>query len=204
MNIEKLAKGTLAAGTLFCLSMAAQAASVTYSAIGTTDGDDGSGFSAAGTVQVDDSLVIDVSNFALGGSGAITDTITFTVTADPGQYITGLFYSESGNYLAQAGTTGAIVQLLANNTGPVAGTSVNSGLDGAWGPLGQSIDLTGQMLTSVNVSILNVLWASNAAINKTEASLTATVAPIPLPAAVWMLGTSLASLLVVTGRNRRA
>jgi len=96
------------------------------------------------------------------------------------------------------------VQLLANNAGPVAGTSVNAGLDGAWGPLGQSIDLTGQNLTSVNVSILNVLWASNAAINKTEASLTATVAPIPLPAAVWMLGTSLASLLVVTGRNRRA
>jgi hypothetical protein len=202
MNIEKLAKGTLAAGTLFCLSMAAQAASVTYSAISSTDGDDLSGFSVAGTTASGDTLNIDVSPFVTN-AGAMTDTITFTVTADPGHYITGLSYAEEGVYMAAAGAAGAVVQLLANNSGPMAGTATYAFGDGNW-TLSQMVDLTGQNLTSVSVSVLNVLWAAGAAIDKQSASLTATVAPIPLPAAVWMLGTSLASLLVVTGRNRRA
>lgn len=204
MKLSMTAKGTLAAAALFCLSVAAQAATVTFSNISATDGNDSAGFSVAGTSAAGNDLMIDVTPFSISGFQVMIDTFEVTVTAPTGYWITGLAFKESGEYNATDGAIAASVQMLANGTGPMPGSQFFSASSGGWGPLGQAIDLTGQQLTSVQVSIMNSLFAANASVNKTSAILTATVAPIPLPAAVWMLGTSLASLLVVTGRNRRA
>ncbi|MEQ8660799.1 MAG: hypothetical protein RLW62_08280 [Gammaproteobacteria bacterium] len=209
MNRLTTAKSTLAAAALFCLSAAAQAMTVTYSAIGATDGSDATGFSVAGTsVNGGDPNLLDigVTPFSLDSATAsvMSDTLLVTITAAAGYYLETIQFSESGEYDASNGVAAATVQMLAGNVGPQPGGQVFFNNAGAWGPLSQTIDLTGMQLTSVNVSISNQLFVGNAAIQKTSAQLASTVAPLPLPAAVWMLGTSLASLLVVTGRNRRA
>ncbi|MEQ8232413.1 MAG: hypothetical protein RLW61_10510 [Gammaproteobacteria bacterium] len=209
MNMRTSATGTLAAAALFCLSTAAQAMTVTYSDIKATDGTDSLGFSVAGTsVNGGDPniLDVDVTPFTLssGGASAMSDTLIVTITAASGYYIEAIEFAESGDYDASNGFAAATVQMLAGGAGSEPGGQAYFNSAGSWGPLSQMLDISSLKLTSVTVSVSNQLFVGNASIEKTSAQLAASVAPIPLPAAVWMLGTSLASLLVVTGRNRRA
>ena len=207
LTIKGLAT-SLAVLAVFFVAQVSYAATVTFSDITATDGDDAVGFDVSATaVSGGDpntlDLGVDPFSISAATTAIMSDTLRVTVTAPVGYVITGLSYSEAGSWDATSGFAAATVQLLANGDGPSPGGVAGFATTGAWGPIGQDVDL-GAGVSEVMVSINNDLFAAGgASISKSAGSLTATVSAIPLPPAVWMMGAAIAALVSV-GRRQSA
>lgn len=180
----------------------ASAATVSFSAI--VDGSGGSLFNAGSTTANNtDTLAIGIGNFS-ASSGLKTDTISFTVTALPNHVITGISYTESGSF----SVTGGGVFYSANLTLPGIGTPqggsgsiTGSGFGGTWSlqPLTYSF---GSGISTFNVVISDTLAAfGSASVAKTAASLSVTTAPVPVPGALWLMGTALLGFVGISRRR---
>ena len=211
MNIRRsgVVKNLVAGALFFTAGTAAQAATVTYSGISSTDNNNLIGFDTSATAaNVGDPNTLDIGVLpftltTLGAGVAMSDTLLVTVTAPLGFRLLSLSFQESGSYNATNGVIAATTQMLANNAGPPPGGQVFFSSLGNWGPLSEAIDLSGSVVTVANMSISNQLFAtgSGASVFKSEAALVAQIAPIPLPPAAWMLGSALVGLVAV-GRRK--
>jgi len=134
------------------------------------------------------------------------------ITAPTGMVITKLTYVESGvGTIAGTDAIGAIaesVQLIANGTplSPLGAAAFGGPGSYVWGPLTQTFDF-GAGVAEVDFAVINTLFAfaltGSATNEKLGASIEATLAPIPLPPAAWMLGSALVGLVTV-GRRKLA
>jgi len=206
MRANKLIAG--AAGVLlYAAAGAAGAATVTFSNFN----DDGSPalFDISQNVISGNTIELGRNNFEADGASIATqqanDTMTFTITADPGQVITSVSYVENGNGATGEGVaiaTGSLVadgqpanfltQIFAPNT-PEQGWTI--------GPLTIDIDNKQQISVSVTNSLFALSLGGPARIEKSFSELTVTT--VPLPPAFGMLGAALVGLATV-GMRRRA
>ncbi len=172
--------------------------------------DDREMFDSAGSVAGPTALTIGLSNFSANGNAggvyiSAFDTISFRVVADPGSYLTGLAYLESGVRTIGAGggitlSTGSVVANgTASDLGLVLGTSPTPIVN--WS-LGTAFDFTGLNLTEIIVSITNSMLAfGDAGIAKTAASVSFELTPVPLPPAVGLLGAAVVALATINRRR---
>lgn len=166
-------------------------------------------FSVPGSIAGPTSLEIGLSDFVangnLGGTNIVAfDTLSFKVVADPGYYLTGMTYLESGLQIRGPGgvtvSTGSVVANgVANDLGLVIGTSP-TGLT-TWS-LGTVFDFTGLLLTEITVSITNsMLGVGDGAISKTAAGVSFELTPVPLPPAVGLLGAAVVAMATINRRR---
>jgi hypothetical protein len=207
----------LAAAVISGMAGAAQAATVTFSNIMDGDGSNAL-FDTSTTVPSGDGDTLDIglNNFTADGTfiSSALDTLSLTITADPGRSITSITYTESGSGETANGAAFATGSIVADNQ-PINFPTVffNQNQQGAWTITPESQALTGKIFIankeSIGVSITNslmaVAFAPNeiARISKTNAFLTVNteVNTVPLPAAGWMFGSALISLVI--GARRR-
>jgi len=215
--MKRTALGVVLVAPLLALgSGAAQASSVTtYSGFA-----DGNGLpllfdavaTETGAAAGGNSLTIVVNNFKADGASSATysalDTLAFNITAPDGYVITKIKYIEGGEGAANGGVA------LATGSINVAGTPYNfltqlfqANDSGAWTIQAHSLaGIDVPSLAVVPVSIVNSLFAvggTTATIQKINATLDVTVAAIPLPPAVWLLGSALFGVGVLGRRNTK-
>jgi len=206
--LTSIAGAALLAGSSF----AANAATVTFSNF--ADGNNASSFFDIGTTTVSgNDISIGINNFKADGTSQLTlsalDTFSFLITAPTGFKITKVSYTESGTGATTNGVALATGSITADGTPKNFLTQLflpNTSLSN-WSISG-SVDIANK--DSVAVSIVNSLFATTfggigdiANVAKTAASISVEVAPIPVPPAVWMLGSALVGLATV-GRRKRA
>ena len=153
-------------------------------------------------------------NFSVN-NGIAFDTISFTLKAAPGEIIREVVLHEEGSLtLGGPGFAFGNAQISVNGVSKTAGSfsvATSAGiplfvLDNS--SLGNLFNFSAaDNLTSVTVSISNFIGAfaangtDNATIAKSVAALGVVTSPVPLPPAVWMLGSSLVGLIAV-GRRK--
>ncbi len=205
-----LARALLLAPALLIAAPAAQAATVSFANFDDNDGPtlgydaDATEAGAGGSNTLD--LV--VSDFEASGAigGIAFDQIAFDVMAPAGYYITGfsVFEEVSTNTEAANSVTGASLSIDVNGQSYSLGQGIFSGGSGTTTSI---ISNTGVIAIpnamKVDVSIDNNLFAANGGvISKGASSIEFTVAPVPLPPAVWLLGSAVLGLVSI-GRARR-
>ncbi|MDP6182406.1 MAG: hypothetical protein QF609_01170 [Gammaproteobacteria bacterium] len=200
----RLGLGLLALAIVFSTTVA-HAATVTFSGISATDGNDAAGFDVSATAAVGNTLNLGVLPFSITSAGGLpvtmSDALLLTVTAPAGWKIASLTYAESGTYDASGGFVAATTQMLVNGAGPAPGGTTHFGSFGGWGPLGQMVDLSAGTVTNATVSISNQLFAANVAtVSKSSATLVAALVAVPVPPAFWMMGGALVALAAVRRR----
>ena len=193
------------------MAMASTAQAATVSFTNLADGNGAALYFDVGTTSASgNTLNIGLSNFTANGQSQLSlsalDTLSFLVTAPTGFHITSISYTESG--------TGATTNGFALATGSLTADGIpknfltqmftpNTGAS-SWSISG-SIDIANK--DAIAVSIVNSLFAvaftslDTAFISKTGASISVEIAPVPLPPAVWMLGSALVGLATV-GRRK--
>ncbi|MCB1860474.1 MAG: hypothetical protein KDI47_01920 [Gammaproteobacteria bacterium] len=209
-TIKGLLVGVLLSGWFPGTISVAQAATVSFMDIRTTDGNDATGFdvSASATEQTGDTtLTLGILPFSIsagGGTALMSDTLLMKVVVnEPGWRITSLTYTESGEFSAQTGFVAATIQMLANQQGPPAGPFYSANMFGSWG-IGQNLAF-GTIVTEVDVSLSNQLFAGGVAqiwktAGKLEVGLEA-IEAVPVPAAVWLFGSALVGFLAFSRRR---
>ncbi len=168
-------------------------------------------------VAVDDDTVhvvlgldgFSASSAALTEPGSRLDTSSMIITPDAGYRITSVRYVEEGNWSVNNGIVIGDGSLVVNGIGADLGsTFVVAQTGSASGDFGFDITIGGLTAEVVDVSATNSLTAaviaaasSSAEINKTSAYMEVELAPIPIPPAVWMLGSALVGLATVRRKN---
>ena len=143
-----------------------------------------------------------------------TDTLSFTINAAPGDIIREVILHEEGSLdLDGTGLANASGQITVNGISKTAGSFFVFSAGGHTtftfdnGSLGNLFAFSeADNLTSVLVTITNTIAAGatgplGGTIEKTVAKVGVVTSPIPLPPAVWMLGSSLVGLIAV-GRRK--
>jgi hypothetical protein len=207
----------LTAAVIIGMGAAAQAATVTFSNIMDGDGSNAL-FDTSQTVPTGDgdTLEIGLNDFTADGTSfpSALDTLSLTITADPGRTITSITYTEMGNGETAEGVAIATGSIVADNQ-PINFPQVlfNQNQQSGWTITPESQANTGMILIdnkeSISVSITNsllaVAFAPNelARISKTGAFLTVTteLTEVPLPAAAWLFGSALLGLGMVKRRK---
>jgi hypothetical protein len=154
---------------------------------------------------------------SLGSLGVIYDTVSVTFKADPGMKITTLGFFEKGGYVRQGGSAATYAggSIVVNAGTPTTFVPVPVGTNdqGTAGVTDWDVGLTNPVGFVVNgdtatVVVTNILAAITAPgsqdvalIWKNLAALRVEVAPVPLPPALWMLGSALVGLVTV-GRRK--
>jgi len=198
---------TLLCTAALAATSAAQAATVTFSNF--ADGNNAAlYFDIATTSQTGNTLTLGLNNFTANGLNvSALDTLSFLVTAPTGFQITRISYSENGTGQTTNGVALATGSMTADGTPKNFLTQMFTPNTGAsnWSISG-SIDIANK--DSIAVSIVNSLFAVTfggindiATVSKTGATIEVEVAPVPLPPAVWMLGSALVGLATV-GRRK--
>ena len=149
-------------------------------------------------------------NFA-GPLGIAFDTFTVTFKADPGYKITDLTYGESGAFFRQG--TGAVTyvsgSMSVNGSGAQGFTEFPTFVNGAGTKAGAwridpiTVSVNGDSATVVVSDVLAALSGANdfAFITKALAKVKVDVTAVPLPPALWMLGSALVGLVTVGRRG---
>ena len=169
-----------------------------------------------GDLITDASNLVDLPllNFTAHNKNAF-DTLSFTLNAAPGQVIREIVLNEEGTItLDGQGFATGFADLTVNNVSKTVGDMfvVSNGLNttfqfnnlGLGNPFSFSV---ADNVTSVSVTISNFIAANAAGLtggtmSKTLAQLSVSTSPVPLPPAVFMLGSSLVGLIAV-GRRRK-
>lgn len=128
--------------------------------------------------------------------GSYDDYYTFFAVADTADAIISFSLVPSGTGIFQAGAFS--IELYAGVSSP-AGSPIASGLSGG----GQSsVSFSADL---VNNTTYTVRTAFSFGVAGTDVAVDATtqVSPIPVPAAVWLLGSGLLGLVGVVGKKRR-
>jgi len=210
-------KPLLLAVLLAAFSVPALAVSVTFTL--DTPADDGSPlrFDPAAIVFGDSGFTLsagfglnDFTAASLEGLVEIEDTLSFTVTAPDGWLITGISYSESGmGSVSAAALARAKARLVIDGAVHDLGSwNFLFGASGEWVLPETEMSFAIASLQSVDIDIINELLAAalgsdaEAFISKTSASFSVTLAPVPLPPALGMLGVGLLALATVSRRKR--
>ncbi len=205
------------------MAAAVQAATIEGALVDFTDIEagnrDSSLFNVDATTAVDLSdgskLIIGLKDFFAADGGAApsaaVDTLTMTINAAPGYLITSVSYTEAGEGWTTNGVASASGFFVADDIpinfptqtlNPNTGTETNPA---PWMIPTMITPITNK--TSIDISITNSLFAyafsldNKAQITKTSATLTIGVEPVPLPAAVWLFGSTLIGF-VAFGRRR--
>lgn len=179
------------------VGVTAQAATVTFSDVVSANG-------VFNGVQIEDTLdLLNGSTFAADsqGSAVVFDTIAFVVTANPGYYITGIKFDESGSGFADSASfAGATATWVVNGTPSSLGYYVFPQGSSATFSLGANKPVPNA--NSLVVSITNNLFAvgPDANVLKNSALVTVTTAPIPEPSSVLWLLAGLGLVAVVRRR----
>jgi hypothetical protein len=207
----------IAAAVIIGMGGTAQAATVTFSNI--ADGDASNNlFDTSQTAPIGDGDTLDIglNNFTADGIffTSAVDTLSLTITADPGRIITSITYTEGGSGETEEGVAYATGSIVADNQ-PFNFPTVffNQHQQGAWTITPESeagtgmiaIDNKESITVSITNSLLAVAFAPNeiARITKTGAFLSVTTEAIvvPLPAAAWLFSSALIGLAGI-GRKR--
>ncbi len=208
---KKMLGAVVGTAMLAGTSLAAQASTVTFSNM--ADGNNAAlYFDIATTTISGNTITLGINNFTADGalptSLSALDTFSFLVTAPTGFMITKVTYTESGTGQTTGGVALATGSITADGTPKNFLTQLftpNTGLSN-WS-IGGAVDIADK--DSIAVSIVNSLFAVSfdptqvSTISKTGASISIEVAPIPLPPAVWMLGSAIVGLVTV-GRRKAA
>lgn len=202
------------AGAAMIASGSASAAMVSISGISDSNAGNFSGASVADVNATESLVTIGLDAFTASASGTSVygnafDTLQLTISAGPGFRITGVSYSETVTSSLDAGAIGIAV-----------GSMVIAGID----TLGFNSQLTEMVpektltatadfasgLESISVALTDSLFVidtnmdlNGSSVTKSAASLLVTVAPIPVPAPLVLLGSALLGLVVV-GRRKLA
>ncbi|MGE3772551.1 MAG: hypothetical protein AB7I32_06465, partial [Gammaproteobacteria bacterium] len=103
------------------------------------------------------------------------------------------------------GISFAVASVIVNGSAIEPISRAFLGGDGGW-DAETSVSFAG-LVTSATLSVTNTLaafgGAGSASIEKTFANLSAEIAPVPVPPAVWMLGSAIVGLATV-GRRKNA
>lgn len=210
--------GMIAAMALTLFSAAASASTVTYS--GVNDANPVGGFDSATTVpDGSDGNILNIgldnfSVFSANNTPANTfDTISFVVEAPTGWVITGIEYTEHltaertyTNGGAVTISTGSwVVDNKTTYFDQVIGTSdlggstfeFDMGLSKSWN--------VSDAITDLEISINNQITAvafgdGEASLTKYPATFTVTLSQVPLPPAVWLLGSAILGLGTIRRR----
>ncbi|HMM75825.1 MAG TPA: VPLPA-CTERM sorting domain-containing protein [Gammaproteobacteria bacterium] len=202
---------TLGAVALAAITFGANAATVTFSNL--ADGNGAPSFFDIGTTTISgNQITIGINNFKADGASQVTvsalDTFSFTVTAPTGFKITKITYTESGKGETTNGFAAATGSITADGTPKNFLTQlfIPNTSESDWSITG-SVDVANK--DSIAVSIVNSLFAAAflptdlAYVEKTGASISVDIAPVPVPPAVWMLGSAIVGLATV-GRRKSA
>lgn len=202
---------TLGAVALAAITFGANAATVTFSNL--ADGNGAPSFFDIGTTTISgNQITIGINNFKADGASQVTvsalDTFSFTVTAPTGFKITKITYTESGKGETTNGVAAATGSITADGTPKNFLTQlfIPNTSESDWSITG-SVDVANK--DSIAVSIVNSLFAAAflptdlAYVEKTGASISVDIAPVPVPPAVWMLGSAIVGLATV-GRRKSA
>lgn len=202
---------TLGAVALAAITFGANAATVTFSNL--ADGNGAPSFFDIGTTTISgNQITIGINNFKADGASQVTvsalDTFSFTVTAPTGFKITKITYTESGKGETTNGFAAATGSITADGTPKNFLTQlfIPNTSESDWSITG-SVNIADK--DSIAVSIVNSLFAAAflptdlAYVEKTGASISVDIAPVPVPPAVWMLGSAIVGLATV-GRRKSA
>lgn len=202
---------TLGAVALAAITFGANAATVTFSNL--ADGNGAPSFFDIGTTTISgNQITIGINNFKADGASQVTvsalDTFSFTVTAPTGFKITKITYTESGKGETTNGFAAATGSITADGTPKNFLTQlfIPNTSESDWSITG-SVNVANK--DSIAVSIVNSLFAAAflptdlAYVEKTGASISVDIAPVPVPPAVWMLGSAIVGLATV-GRRKSA
>jgi hypothetical protein len=215
-KMKKSILGAFLAGTVLLLFSVTgvQAAFVTFSNIADGDGisDNFDAVATAAGAGGSNTLDIVLNNFTADGAlGAVSalDTLSFTVTAPAGYWITKVSYDEGGIGETTQGIAIATGSITAGGTPKnfptqIFGTnSVGDWTTGGWVNIANS--------NEIEVSIVNSLFATTfggpndiANISKTEASVTVDLAQIPIPSAILLLFSGLVAVISIRKRSQGA
>lgn len=191
-------------------SFNAQAATVTFSDLASGNGSPLL-FDADASVAVGNDLAVGLNNFAAvaapGAPVALVDSLTVTITAPTGFYISTLDYKELYDYSAPNGVAAITMSLVANGNPSLPAAAAFSGSTGTDVMIAIPTIVFGPGVEVVTLSISNSLFAfgigATAEIGKTLAELSVGVTPIPLPPAIGLLGAALIGLATVSSRRNR-
>lgn len=202
---------TLGAVALAAITFGANAATVTFSNL--ADGNGAPSFFDIGTTTISgNQITIGINNFKADGASQVTvsalDTFSFTVTAPTGFKIAKITYTESGKGETTNGFAAATGSITADGTPKNFLTQlfIPNTSESDWSITG-SVNIANK--DSIAVSIVNSLFAAAflptdlAYVEKTGASISVDIAPVPVPPAVWMLGSAIVGLATV-GRRKSA
>lgn len=207
-NTNKFTRLALGAALLGAAGMA-NAANVTFTGIDDADGL-AALFDPASTVANGNTLDFGISNFEAAAAAGLftqaTDTMVLTINAPAGFRITKITYSEGGEGSSVGGGISfAVASVIVNGSAIEPISRAFLGGDGGW-DAETSVSFAG-LVTSATLSVTNTLaafgGAGSASIEKTFANLSAEIAPVPVPPAVWMLGSAIVGLATV-GRRKNA
>jgi len=194
------------AGILLFAVTGVQAASVTFSNI--VDGDGLPQFFDVGETSASGNmLTIGLNNFKADGAtgpNSALDTLSFTVTAPVGYWITKVTYAEGGDGQTTDGMAIASGSITADGTPKNFNTQFfGPNSNGGWSTTGW-VDIDDA--TEIQVSIFNSLFAAifedgeTAWVKKTLASVEVEIAPVPIPSTLLLLGGGLAGLFCLRRR----
>jgi hypothetical protein len=189
--------------------------------VGIQDAVPGGLFDAAASTVTGDALSLGLDAFKADSNSTVSDVMSFTIKAKPEQFITSVKYREAGGWsiVGPAGFVSASANWSVGTQSGVVGTFFlfGAGNSGTWATPSDSPPGTPQYavinfapsekVTELYVSIANILSAAaptgaSASVFKDMASLE--VEAVPVPPAVWLLGSALFGMGVLGRRGTKA
>ena len=203
MNTLKIARTALAGAVLMGMASAANAFTVTFGAATDSDGV-ASLYDPASNLAAGNVLTLGLLDFkatsGIGGLAIAQDANDFTITCNGCVINKVTLHEDTTGDGSVGGFAGAQGKLTAD--GHSQNTAQALFGPGASGPFALSTSVLVAGKSSILVNVNNSLFSANGgSIQKLLSTVTVDASVVPLPPAVWMLGSSLVGLIAV-GRRK--
>lgn len=220
----KVTSKILTAVGALALTLAAQSASAALATIENVNSSDGGGtlFDPATTmIAATGDPLVNMVTIGLMDFEAVTDDVTspataldtifMTVVAPDGYLITGINYFESGSYSVTGGVVGADGSVVVGGVSTDLGspTVVTDAIGTAAGTFMYPVSVAVPGAETLDISATNSLFAvvfgnpgASASIVKDTAYFEVELTAVPVPPALWMMGSALVGLVAV--RRKRS